>query len=75
MRTFLLSVFVYMSFNYVVYAFFWLICGNEDWDTWHEDFYAPLLLRIKRLIKFYIRAGFITIPVALVLLMDRFIDK
>jgi len=79
MRTFLLSVFIYLAFNYVEYALLLLVCGNEVFDTWYEEhkeyFEGPLLVRIRRLIKFYIAVGFILIPVTIVLMIDRFLRK
>ena len=79
MRTFLLSVFVYMAFNYVEYALLLLVCGNEFFDTWYEEhkeyFEVSLLIRIGRLMKFYITVGFIMIPVTIVLMIDHFLRK
>lgn len=79
MRNILLSVFVYMAFNYILWGFCALICGDEVYDAWHEEnkeyFDVPLLIRVRRLIKFYITVGFITIPVTIVLMIERFLKK
>lgn len=79
MRDILLSVFVYVAFNYILWGFFSLICGDDVFSAWCEEnkeyFDVPLLIRIRRLLNAYVVIGFTTIPVTIVLLIERFLRK
>lgn len=79
MKNILFSVLVYMALNYILWGFCWLICGDEVFNAWREEhseyFDGPLSLRVKRLMTLYATIGFISIPVTIVLLIERFLKK
>lgn len=77
MRDILLTIFVYMALNYILYAFALLICGEDEYAAALRKggLGLPLSKRIKILLIYYLCFGWFSIPVAIVSLIERIIKK